>query len=159
MRIINSVVIHCADTPDDKDFTASDIEEWHRQRAEKEPWSWYTDMNGQTKYIGYHYVVRRNGSVENGRPENKIGCHCKGFNRESIGVVWVGRNKMEEHQRIALVQAVAQICINHGLQSMDVYGHFQFSPNKTCPNFSSENTFLSMEEFRREVDAAIRLIK
>ena len=42
--------------------------------------------------IGYHYVIRRDGSVQRGRPVNIQGDHANinGHNERSIGVVFVG---------------------------------------------------------------------
>lgn len=40
--------------------------------------------------IGYHYVIFENGELIACRPVNLIGCHCKGFNRTSIGVCLIG---------------------------------------------------------------------
>jgi N-acetylmuramoyl-L-alanine amidase len=42
--------------------------------------------------IGYHYVIRRDGSVQRGRPVNNQGQHAdiNGHNERSIGVVFVG---------------------------------------------------------------------
>lgn len=40
--------------------------------------------------IGYHYVIRRDGSLETGRPPLTTGAHAKGFNKNSIGVCMVG---------------------------------------------------------------------
>ena len=62
MRTIDSIIIHCSATSCGKDFTAIDIDRWHRQRG----------FDG----IGYHYVIRLNGTIENGRPIVKPGAHC-----------------------------------------------------------------------------------
>jgi len=56
--------------------SAQQIDSWHRKRG----WSG----------IGYHYVVRRDGTVERGRPEAKVGAHCLNHNRHSIGVCYEG---------------------------------------------------------------------
>ena len=40
--------------------------------------------------IGYHYYVRKDGSIYAGRPENSIGAHCTNFNACSIGVCFEG---------------------------------------------------------------------
>ncbi len=165
-RKIDSIIIHCADTPEDNpstskiegEFTAADVESWHKQRALTEPWSHYTDSNGVERYIGYHYVVRRDGGVESARPENVVGCHCKGMNATSLAVCWIGRNHLTEKQRESLISIVAWICVKHALSYQDIYGHAQFS-QKTCPNFSSADTFESIDAFRERVDLAIRQIK
>ena len=36
--------------------------------------------------IGYHYYVRKDGSIYRGRPENMAGAHCTGINSISIGI-------------------------------------------------------------------------
>lgn len=33
MRAINEIIIHCADTPNGKEFHAKDIDAWHRERG------------------------------------------------------------------------------------------------------------------------------
>nr|WP_223225927.1 MULTISPECIES: hypothetical protein [Bacteroides] len=45
MRKIDSIIVHCSATKAGQDFTAADIDRWHRERG----------FNG----IGYHYVIFR----------------------------------------------------------------------------------------------------
>ena len=40
--------------------------------------------------IGYHYYVRKDGSIYAGRPEYATGAHCTNFNSCSIGVCFEG---------------------------------------------------------------------
>ena len=47
MRKIDSIIIHCSATKVGQDFTAADIDRWHRERG----------FNG----LGYHYVVCLDG--------------------------------------------------------------------------------------------------
>lgn len=76
MRKIDLIVVHCASTPEGKDFTVSDIDRWHKQRGFRK--------------IGYHWVVYRDGSIHAGRPESEVGAHVKGYNSHSIGVCYIG---------------------------------------------------------------------
>lgn len=76
MRKINLIVVHCSATPEGRDVTAADINKMHIARGFKK--------------IGYHYVIRLDGTVETGRKENEIGAHAKGYNANSIGVCYVG---------------------------------------------------------------------
>ena len=76
MRTIKYIVVHATATKENQNFTAQDIDRWHKKRG----WSG----------IGYHYVIDIYGNEEKGRPEWKIGAHVKGFNRNSIGVAYVG---------------------------------------------------------------------
>lgn len=73
---VRYLVVHCSATPPDMDIGAKEIDLWHRQRGFFE--------------IGYHAVIRRDGSVELGRPVDKPGAHAKGWNNLSLGVCLVG---------------------------------------------------------------------
>lgn len=167
-RKIDSIIIHCADTREDDPTTAKneemdigvkEIEDWHKQRAlAGEPWSQFKDGMGAIRYIGYHYVVRRNGVVERARPVAIAGCHCKGHNKASIAVCWVGRHKMSLPQKQSLARQVAKLCVHHGLDIDDVHQHCDFS-TKTCPNFGTVDTFESIEKFRIAVLHEILTLK
>ena len=76
MRNVNEIIIHCSATPEGRNFKASDIDHWHRQRGFKK--------------IGYHYVIDLDGTIEVGRDEDEIGAHCVGHNRESLGICYIG---------------------------------------------------------------------
>lgn len=76
MRQINEIILHCAATPEGKEFYAADIEKWHKQK-------------GYLK-IGYHYVIDLDGTIEAGRPEPEVGAHCAGHNAHSIGICTIG---------------------------------------------------------------------
>jgi N-acetylmuramoyl-L-alanine amidase len=75
-RKINRIILHCSATQEGKDFNAKDIDRWHRERG----WSG----------IGYHYVIKLDGTIEVGRDIIKIGSHCKGYNKDSIGICYIG---------------------------------------------------------------------
>lgn len=40
--------------------------------------------------IGYHFYVRKDGTVYRGRPIATVGAHCIGYNNKSIGVCFEG---------------------------------------------------------------------
>lgn len=72
----NFIVIHCSATRPSQDIGRAELDAMHRARG----------FDG----IGYHYVIRRNGALELGRPLDQIGAHVQGFNRTSVGVCMVG---------------------------------------------------------------------
>jgi len=74
MRSITMLIIHCSAVRPDQESSAAQIDTWHRRQLG----------------IGYHYVVRRDGEIEHGRPEWMIGAHCKNHNAHSIGVCYEG---------------------------------------------------------------------
>ncbi len=128
---IKRVVIHVTDSPDDKDFRAADINRWHLAR-------------GWSGGIGYHLVICRDATIERGRPEATIGAHAFGYNAHSLGVVWVGRNRIEQDQYQRLVDVAACLLTKHNLTTDALYGHTELDPHKTCPN-------LPMDKFRADV--------
>lgn len=75
-REVNLIVVHCSATRVDRDITARDIDSFHRVRGFS---SW-----------GYHYYVRKDGSIEKMRDESEPGAHAYGHNRDSIGLCYEG---------------------------------------------------------------------
>ncbi len=76
VRHITAIVIHCSATKEGKDFGAEDIDRWHRERG----------FNG----IGYHFVVRLDGTIEVGRLLSLAGAHTTGHNQNTIGICYIG---------------------------------------------------------------------
>ena len=56
--------------------------------------NYHRDTNGWDG-IGYHYYVRKDGTVWRGRPEDTIGAHTVGHNYSSIGVCFEGNFEVE----------------------------------------------------------------
>ena len=67
------IILHHAES---KSCTADDIHSWHL-------------ANGWAG-IGYHFFVRKDGSIYRGRPEEVVGSHAKGSNSDSIGICFEG---------------------------------------------------------------------
>lgn len=131
MRKIARIIVHCSDSPDKLDIGAKEIAEWHLQRG--------------FKTIGYHFVVRRDGSIETGRPIDQVGAHVAGHNSDSIGICWVGRDRPTAFQRESLIEQIWDLLDQFHLQVSDVYGHKELNPGKSCPN-------LDMPAFRKELE-------
>ena len=132
MRKITEIIIHCSATKEGKDFAVEDIDRWHRQRG----------FNG----IGYHFVIRLDGSIHAGRPKNKIGAHCKGHNAHSIGICYVGglstdgkpKDTRTAAQKASLRALVEQLQEEFPLAT--VHGHNEFAA-KACPCFDVQKEF------------------
>lgn len=77
MRKINDLIVHCAATYDTMDIGVKEIRKVH------------VDENGW-KDIGYHFVIRRDGTVEKGRDVSVIGAHVLNHNANSIGICLAG---------------------------------------------------------------------
>ena len=136
MREINHIVVHATATKENQFFNAKDIDAWHRKKG----WS------GN----GYHYVVLLDGTVEKGRPDAKIGAHVKGFNRDSIGVVYVGgldKNGNPKDTRTALQKESLKELLKR-LKWLyikaTISGHRDFSPDLNNNGIIEPNEFMKM---------------
>jgi len=126
MRKIKKIIVHVSDSDDSLDFGFWDINNWHRERG-------FLSPSGIS--CGYHYIVKKSGEVQLGRPESEMGAHCKGENQDSIGIVWIGRNDCNARQKTSLMAMIKGLCLKHKLDmTEDVYGHGEFNEHKTCPN-------------------------
>lgn len=76
MQNINLIVIHCSATREDTPYTVADLDRDHCARGFDGP--------------GYHFYIRKDGSVWTTRPIWKQGAHFKGFNKNSIGICYEG---------------------------------------------------------------------
>jgi len=61
--------------------TAEQIDAWHKGKG----WSG----------IGYHFFVRKDGTIYRGRPENAVGAHAYNSNHDSLGVCFEGNYDTE----------------------------------------------------------------
>jgi N-acetyl-anhydromuramyl-L-alanine amidase AmpD len=69
--------------------------------------------NNDWTCIGYHFYVRKDGSVYRGRREDTIGAHAYGHNNTSIGICAEGNYEVEmfmpEAQKKAIIELIAYI--------------------------------------------------
>ncbi|MDE6022633.1 MAG: N-acetylmuramoyl-L-alanine amidase [Muribaculaceae bacterium] len=127
MRRIDKIILHCTATRQGNDYTVDQVREWHVH-----------DRNFAD--IGYHFLIRLDGTVEEGRPIEKIGAHCTGQNAHSIGIVYAGGldsegNPMDTRtpsQRNAMLSLVDHLKKKY---NATVHCHNEFA-NKACPSFN-----------------------
>lgn len=115
-NIPKSIVLHHAEATK---CSIKDIHNWH--------------LNNGWSGCGYHFLVRKDGSIWRGRPENAIGAHTKRYNARSIGICAEGSyttETMPEAQRQALIEL--GIYIKNKYNINQVYGHRDLNPT-TCP--------------------------
>lgn len=128
----DAIIIHCSATREGQDIGVKEIDSTHKQR-------------GFNK-IGYHYVIRLDGSVEKGREETAIGAHCntKGFsrqsyNRHSIGICYVGGLDKNICRRYPIVEL-----LGHRDTSPDLNDNGEVEPAeyiKACPCFDVRSEY------------------
>lgn len=108
------IVIHHTGNPLDDDLNAAEIHQSHLKQG------WVG--------IGYHFVVRKDGSVERGRPLECVGSHAYGYNYCSIGIHVCGNFETAEptqEQLSVLPMLIADLCDVYGLIAHEdiVLGH------------------------------------
>ena len=69
MRTFNLFVVHCSATREDCTLSPEALDVMHRRRG----------FNG----TGYHYYIRKDGTLYLTRSLERIGAHAKGFNAHS----------------------------------------------------------------------------
>ena len=134
-KATNRIVIHHTGNPDDDDLSAKTLHGSHRAQG----WAG----------IGYHFVVRKDGSIELGRPDWAVGAHAEGFNYCSIGIHVCGNFNLAEPteaQLNALPILLADICDAYGLIASDsvVMGHRDLMATE-CPG---NNLYKRMDTIR-----------
>ena len=114
MRVITLIVVHCSAVKPDQLSSAAQIDSWHRK-------------DRHYKFgIGYHYVIRRDGEIEPGRPEWMIGAHCHVKGQKATM-----RQLLEDlHQRYPRAMIV---------------GHRDLSHDRDCPCFDAYKEYADLQ--------------
>ena len=129
MRNITEIIIHCADTPIHMDIGVDQIREWH---VGERGWD----------DVGYHYVIKRAGELEQGREDSIVGAHAMSHNANSLGVCLIGGKSVDNHPEVNYTwnqwKTLKDLCFNlrrthtHAI----IIGHNDVTTLKTCPNFN-----------------------
>lgn len=122
------LVIHHTGSIQDYDFSAEKIHDIHLGNG----WSG----------IGYHFVVRKNGDIERGRPEWAVGSHAYGENYHTIGIHLSGdfENAYPTNEQIeSTAILIANLCEKYNIVTDrdHIKGHFEVDPDglsgTNCP--------------------------
>lgn len=107
-------------------WSPEDINEYHKERG----------FIG----IGYHFYIRKDGSIYKGRSEDAIGAHTKGENNNSIGICLEGNFENEDitKEQIESLSNLSIYIINK-YEIKDMKGHRSYAET-LCPgeNFNEK---------------------
>lgn len=127
---VGFIVVHCSATKPSQDFDVTDIRRMHLRRG-------FVD-------VGYHFIIKRDGEVQPGRPLDRQGAHAERYNHLSVGVCLIGgvsekdvaiaEDNFTEVQFLALRKLLAELRIT--FPHAEILGHRDL-PNvrKDCPCF------------------------
>ena len=108
----------------DTDPSAVEIHQWHK--------------NIGYSGIGYHFVIRKDGTIERGRPIWAQGAHAYGENWRSIGIhlsgTFTGNNYPTDAQIESAAMLIANICADYRIpiDRAHVVGHGELMATD-CP--------------------------
>lgn len=142
------IVIHCSATKETQDYTFENCIRDHQARG--------------FKTCGYHRFIRKDGSINIGRPFELVGAHVKNYNAYSIGICYEGgldaegkvKDTRTEEQKasinLCIMEAIA-FANRYGSKITRITGHRDLSPDldgdgvvepnewvKQCPCFDAE---------------------
>ena len=126
-EITDTIVIHCTQTPPNMDVDVAKVIEWHTQRG--------------FDTIGYHYLIKRDGTLQVGRDEDVVGAHAVAVNGTSIGIALAGGGtpEMGWEDNFAPIQFQTLKSIIIKLKNKynieKIIGHYQVDDSKECPSF------------------------
>ena len=102
-EVTDMIVLHHTGGAD-IDASAEQIDGWHKNNG----WSG----------IGYHFVIRKDGTIERGRPEWAVGAHAYGENWHTIGIHLSGDFSVAEPTEAQIestAMLLANLCVDYGL--------------------------------------------
>ena len=139
MRKISLVIVHCSANKEGSTFRMADIDRYHRSLG------WIG--------CGYHYVIPTDGTIEQGRPEEMTGAHCKNHNSHSIGVCYIGglaadgktpQDTRTDKQKRAL-RMIIETLHNRYPKAL-IVGHSDLDHKKPhCPGFDVVSEYQDLE--------------
>ena len=135
---VSYIIIHCTATRETHDYTPEQLKHDHLARG-------FLD-------VGYHFYIRKDGSVTQHRRLNEVGAHCRPFNRCSIGVCYEGgldangkpKDTRTFKQRGALVKLLIEL--KQKFPKAVIRGHNEMpgATPKLCPCFKPSKEFAYM---------------
>ena len=98
------------------------INEYHRQR-----WDFKSALGS---YVGYQYLVEKNGEVYQTRLDTEKGAHTIGQNTQSIGIALAGNFDVEEptaNQRLSMTKIIDKVSKIYQIPASAIYPHRHFA--------------------------------
>ena len=85
--------------------------------------------------VGYHYLIERDGTINEGRNTDTVGAHAKDHNADSLGICLIGNTDIApptQGQTDSLLDLLRWLLREFGLPTSAIVGHGELN-NTTCP--------------------------
>lgn len=137
---ITRIVYHYSATYEDQNLDVNDIRKMHLKRG-------FND-------VGYHYIIKRDGTIQKGRPDNVEGAHVKGYNKGSIGICCIGGlnratganvgvDNRTEAQKASVIKLTKELLAKY--PNAQVVGHRDLGATQ-CPGFDVRSWWASVSK-------------
>lgn len=131
-RCTDYIALHHAEA---QSCTAADLHSWHLDKG----WSG----------IGYHFFVRKDGSIYRGRPLDVMGAHVEGMNNCSIGICAEGAYQSKDKTMPQTqYNAIVELCIylkQNYYPNAKIVGHREIG-DSDCPG-----QYYPLEQIKRDI--------
>ena len=132
---VSYIIIHCTATRETQDYTPEQLKHDHLARG-------FID-------VGYHFYIRKDGTITQHRRLNEVGAHCRPFNRCSIGICYEGgldaKGKPKDTRTIAQRGSLVKLLIElkQKFPKAAIRGHNEMpgATIKECPCFRPSTEF------------------
>lgn len=119
----DAIVVHHVGNSTDADVSAATIHQWHL-------------ANGWAG-IGYHFVIRKDGTIERGRPQDTVGAHCYQHNQNTLGINLAGNFEIgdpTDAQVQSAIALLAELSLTYSLlpTASTIVGHRDLN-STLCP--------------------------
>ena len=131
------IVIHCSQTRPSQNIGAKDIDRWHREQG------WLK--------IGYATVIKRDGTIEQGREDDEVQAAVKGYNHTSFNLCLIGGAKEEDWKQAednftaeqweSLKKELTRLVQKY--PDARIVGHYEVDEKKFCPAFNVRQYLLN----------------
>ena len=137
---VSFIIIHCSATLETQDYTPEQLKRDHMARG-------FID-------VGYHFYIRKDGTVTQHRKLDEVGAHCRPFNRCSIGICYEGgldaKGKPKDTRTIAQRGSLVKLLIElkQKFPKAAIRGHNEMpgATIKECPCFRPSTEFAYLME-------------
>lgn len=95
--------------------------------------------------IGYHFYIRKDGTIYRGRPEKYVGAHCENYNSVSLGICLEGNFEIEKPTE-KQIQSVTDLvkCLRKKYGNFKLVGHKDLNAT-ACPGQYLYSNLLSID--------------